>query len=155
MLKPGDIAPDFEAPNVDLEMTRLETFKDRKNLVLYFYPKDDTPGCTLEALEFTDLNDEFEKLDTHIFGVSKDSCYTHGDFRDKHGLSITLLADIYGVLCEAYGVWREKEAHGKKKMGILRSTFIIDKQGVVQHALYDIKPKGHAAEVLDLVKALP
>lgn len=154
MLNPGDKAPDFEIPNADIEMIRLEDFKDKHNLVLYFYPKDDTPGCTMEALEFSDMSDQFGKLDTFIFGVSKDSCYTHGNFRDKHGLTIHLLADIDGVLCKAYDVWREKEAHGQKKMGILRSTFIIDKQGIIQHALYDIKPKGHAAQVLDLVKEM-
>lgn len=154
MLNPGDKAPDFEIPNADIEMIRLEDFKGKNNLVLYFYPKDDTPGCTMEALEFSDMSDQFGKLDTFILGVSKDSCYTHGNFRDKHGLTIHLLADIDGVLCKAYDVWREKEAHGQKKMGILRSTFIIDKQGIIQHALYDIKPKGHAAQVLDLVKEM-
>lgn len=154
MLNPGDKAPDFEIPNADIEMIRLEDFKGKHNLVLYFYPKDDTPGCTMEALEFSDMSDQFAKLDTFILGVSKDSCYTHGNFRDKHGLTIHLLADIDGVLCKAYDVWREKEAHGQKKMGILRSTFIIDKQGIIQHALYDIKPKGHAAQVLDLVKEM-
>lgn len=154
MLNPGDKAPDFEIPNADIEMIRLEDFKGKNNLVLYFYPKDDTPGCTMEALEFSDMSDQFAKLDTFILGVSKDSCYTHGNFRDKHGLTIHLLADIDGVLCKAYDVWREKEAHGQKKMGILRSTFIIDKQGIIQHALYDIKPKGHAAQVLDLVKEM-
>lgn len=154
MLKSGDIAPDFELPNADIEMMRLSDYRGRSNLVLYFYPKDDTPGCTLEALDFSDLNEQFEELDTSIFGVSRDSCYSHGNFRDKHGLTIHLLADIDGILCEAYGVWREKEAHGEKKMGILRSTFIIDKQGVIQHALYDVKPKGHAREVLELVRTL-
>ena len=152
MLKSGDIAPDFEIPNAELEMIQLEDLKSKHNLVLYFYPKDDTPGCTLEALEFSDMSGQFEKLDTLIFGVSRDSCYTHGNFRDKYGLTIHLLADIDGVLCKAYDVWREKEAHGEKKMGILRSTFIIDKQGIIQHTLYDIKPKGHAEQVLELVK---
>ena len=154
MLKPGDIAPDFEIPNAELEMIQLEDLKNKHNLVLYFYPKDDTPGCTMEALEFSDMNGQFENLDTLIFGVSRDSCYTHGNFRDKYGLTIHLLADIDGVLCKAYDVWREKKAHGEKKMGILRSTFIIDKQGIIQHALYDIKPKGHATQMLELVKEM-
>lgn len=154
MLNPGDKAPDFEIPNAELEMIQLEDLKNKYNLVLYFYPKDDTPGCTMEALEFSDISDRFAKLDTLIFGVSKDSCYTHGNFRDKHGLTIHLLADIDGVLCKAYDVWREKEKHGEKKMGIMRSTFIIDKQGIIQHALYDVKPKGHAAQVMDLVKGM-
>ncbi|PLY15726.1 MAG: peroxiredoxin [Sedimenticola sp.] len=141
MLKPGDPAPDFELPNADFEVTRLADFTGEKNLVLYFYPKDDTPGCTIEALEFSDLLDEFEKLDTDIVGVSRDNCLSHGNFRDKHGLTIRLVSDIDGTLCEDYFVWREKEAHGEKRMGILRSTFIIDKAGKIAHAIYDVKPK--------------
>lgn len=154
MLKPGDRAPDFELPSADLEMTLSADFVGKNNMVLYFYPKDDTPGCTMEAIDFSDLLDEFQALNTEIFGISRDNCLSHGDFRDKHGLTILLLADIDGVLCEAYDVWREKEAHGEKRMGMLRSTFIIDRQGIIRHALYGIKPKGHAAEVLELVKAL-
>ncbi|OOZ37867.1 peroxiredoxin [Solemya velesiana gill symbiont] len=154
MLKLGDPAPNFELPNADLEMTQLADFSGKKNLVLYFYPKDDTPGCTIEALEFSDLHDEFSELDTEILGISHDNCLSHGAFRDKHGLTIRLLADIDGVMCEDYDVWREKEAHGEKRMGILRSTFVIDKNGIVQHPLYDTKPKGHVEQVLELVKAL-
>ncbi|MES9938456.1 MAG: peroxiredoxin [Sedimenticola sp.] len=154
MLKPGDSAPNFELPNADLEMTQLADFAGEKNLVLYFYPKDDTPGCTIEALEFSDLVDEFNELDTEVLGISRDNCLSHGAFRDKHGLAIRLLADIDGVMCEDYNVWREKEAHGEKRMGILRSTFIIDKAGKVQHAIYDVKPKGHAEKVLELIREL-
>lgn len=154
MLKSGDQAPSFELPNADLELTQLSDFLGKQNLVLYFYPKDDTPGCTIEAVEFSDLVEEFEAADTTIFGLSKDNCLSHGDFRDKHGLTIRLLADIDGVACEAYGVWQEKEAHGEKRMGIVRSTFVIDKEGVVQHALYNVKPKGHAEAVLELVQTL-
>jgi len=154
MLKPGDPAPNFELPNADLEMTSSEEFKGKSNLVLYFYPKDDTPGCTMEAIEFSDLLDDFHSADTQVFGVSRDNCLSHGEFRDKHGLAIRLLADIDGVLCKAYGVWQEKEVHGEKRMGILRSTFVIDKQGIIRHALYGVKPKGHAAHVLELVKQL-
>ncbi len=154
MLKSGDPAPEFELPSTDLEMMTSGEFKGKKNLVLYFYPKDDTPGCTLEAIEFSDLLAQFQAQETDVVGVSRDNCHSHGDFRDKHGLTIRLLADTDGVLCHAYGVWREKEAHGVKRMGILRSSFIIDRQGVVRHALYDVKPKGHAAQVLALVRAL-
>jgi peroxiredoxin Q/BCP len=154
MLSPGDPAPAFELPNADLEMTQLSDYVGKKNLVLYFYPKDDTPGCTIEAIEFSDLVEEFEGANTEIFGISRDNCLSHGDFRDKHGLTIRLLADIDGVACEAYDVWREKEAHGEKRMGILRSTFVIDTEGRVRHALYDIKPKGHAATVLELVQSM-
>lgn len=151
MLKPGDKAPDFSAPDSDMRVVNLRDFLGENNLVLYFYPKDDTPGCTIEALEFTDLSDEFIDKDTVVIGVSRDNCISHGDFRDKHGISVSLLADQEGELCEAYGVWQEREAHGEKRMVIVRSTFLIDKQGVIQQALYDVKPKGHAQAILDLI----
>ena len=154
MLQPGDPAPDFELPNADLEMTTFSDFKGRSHLVIYFYPKDDTPGCTLEAIDFSDLLDEFRAAGAEVLGVSMDNCLSHGEFRDKHGLAIRLLADIDGELCSAYDVLREKEAHGERRLGILRSTFVIDRQGIVRHALYDVKPKGHVAEVLKLVQAL-
>ena len=154
MLKPGDTAPEFFVPDSDMQMVNLSDFSGKRNVVLYFYPKDDTPGCTIEALEFTDLDSDFGGEDTVVLGVSRDTCVSHGAFRDKHGLSVRLLADIDGETCEAYGVWQEREAHGEKKMAILRSTFIIDKSGEVRHALYDVKPKGHAETVLELVKAL-
>jgi len=154
MLLPGDKAPTFSLPDADMERVSLDAFLGDKNLVIYFYPKDDTPGCTMEALDFTDLQPEFEALDTEVFGISRDMCISHGAFRDKYGLSVRLLADADGEVCEAYGVWQEKEAHGEKRMGVLRSTFIVDKSGAVRHALYDVKPKGHAADVLELVEAL-
>jgi len=154
MLTAGDVAPEFETPDSDMTMVRSAKYRDRKNVVLYFYPKDNTTGCTIEALEFTDLMDEFEALDTVVIGVSKDNCVSHASFRDRNGLSVRLLADIEGELCEAYGVWQEREKNGEKRMGILRSTFIIDKQGTVRYALYDVKPKGHAAQVLELVRQL-
>ena len=154
MLTAGNKAPDFQSLNADLEVMQLDDFKDKKNLVLYFYPKDNTPGCTMEALEFSDLLDEFHALDTEILGVSRDNCVSHGEFRDQNGLGIRLLADIDGNLCKDYAVWCEKEAHGEKRMHILRSTFIIDKNSVVRHALYDIKPKGHAEAILELVRKL-
>ena len=154
MLQPGDKAPLFSLPDADMERVHLEQFQGSKNLVLYFYPKDDTPGCTMEALEFTDLQPEFESLDTEILGISRDNCSSHGVFRDKYGINVRLLADPEGEACEPYGVWREKEAHGEKRFGILRSTFVVDKEGTVRHALYDIKPKGHARYILDLVRAL-
>ncbi len=154
MLNPGDQAPVFSLPDADMERTKLEDLIGSRNLVIYFYPKDDTPGCTMEALEFTDLQPEFDAAETDVLGISRDTCTSHGAFRDKYGLSVRLLADTDGEACEAYGVWQEKEAHGEKRMGILRSTFIVDKQGVVRHALYDVKPKGHAQQVLDLVRVL-
>ncbi|MCG6898327.1 MAG: peroxiredoxin [Thiocapsa sp.] len=154
MLQPGDQAPLFSLPNADMERVSLEQLVGQRNLVIYFYPKDDTPGCTMEALDFTDLQQEFEAADADIFGISRDTCTSHGAFRDKYGLSVQLLADTDGEACEAYGVWREKEAHGEKRMGIVRSTFIVDKLGLIRHAIYDVKPKGHASQVLELVRLL-
>ena len=137
-----------------MERVNLEDLIGRRHAVLYFYPKDDTPGCTMEALEFTDLQTEFDQAETEVIGISRDSCTSHGAFRDQYGLTVHLLSDTDGEACEAYGVWREKEAHGEKRMGIVRSTFIVDKQGLIRHALYDVKPKGHAAEILQLARAL-
>lgn len=154
MLQPGDPAPLFSLPSADMERVTLEQLIGKRNLVIYFYPKDDTPGCTMEALDFTDLQPEFDRLETDVLGISKDTCVSHGAFRDKYGLTVQLLADTDGEACEAYSVWREKEVRGEKRMGIVRSTFIVDKQGVIRHALYDVKPKGHAKDVLDLVEAM-
>ena len=154
MLQSGDPAPLFSLPNADMERVSLADLIGRRHAVIYFYPKDDTPGCTLEALEFTDLQGEFDAAETEVIGISRDTCISHGAFRDKYGLTMHLLADIDGEACDAYRVWREKEAHGEKRMGMVRATFIIDKEGVIRHALYDVKPKGHATQVLDLVRAL-
>jgi peroxiredoxin len=154
MLSPGDKAPLFELPDSDMRMTKSSDLFGQKNVVMYFYPKDDTPGCTLEALEFSDIMARFEALDTVVVGVSRDPCTSHAAFRDKYGLTVHLLADPEGEVCSAYGVWQEREKNGEKKMAVVRSTFIIDKQGVVRHALYDVKPKGHAETVLGLIEAL-
>ncbi|MBZ0105103.1 MAG: peroxiredoxin [Sulfuricella denitrificans] len=153
MLETGQPAPSFCLPDSDMEMLGLEDFKG-KNLILYFYPKDDTPGCTIQATEFSELEEDLAHQDTVVLGVSRDDCISHAAFRDKHGLSVRLLADTEGEMCEAYGVWQEKEKDGVKKMGIVRSTFIIDKQGVLRHALYGVSPRGHAAEAMRLVQNL-
>ncbi len=154
MLSTGTAAPEFELPDADMSLVKSSDFAGKKNIVLYFYPKDDTPGCTMEATEFSDLISEYESLDTVILGVSRDNCMSHGDFRDKFGLTVSLLADVDGQTCEDYGVWREREKNGTKRMTTVRSTFVIDKAGILRHALYDIKPKGHAEAVLDLVRNL-
>jgi len=153
MLKVGDQAPVFELPDADMNIMK-STELTGTNLLVYFYPKDDTPGCTIEATEFSDLMADFEAANTRIFGVSKDNCISHGNFRDKYGLTIQLLADVDGVMCEDFGVWQEKEKNGEKKMGIVRSTFVIDGTGVVRYAEYNVKPKGHAEAMLDVVKDL-
>jgi len=149
----GKAVPDFTLPATGDKTISLKGLKGQ-HLVLYFYPKDDTPGCTIEALEFTDLEDAFVAKDALVLGVSRDNCVSHGAFRDRHGISVQLLADIEGEMCEAYGVWQEREAHGERKRAILRSTFIIDRRGVIRHALYDVRPKGHAAAVLGLLEDL-
>lgn len=154
MLEAGQAAPTFELPDSDMNMASSKQFLGSKNLVLFFYPKDSTPGCTIEALEFSDLIDQFTSRETMVFGVSMDNFVSHAAFRDEQGLAVTLLSDIDGTLCESYGVWQERERNGEKRMGILRSTFIVDREGVIRHSLYDVKPKGHAAQVLELVKQL-
>jgi len=153
MLKAGNMAPDFVLPDADMQMTDSASLGGSP-YVIYFYPKDDTPGCTMEGIEFTELMSDFEALGVAVIGVSKDTCVSHAAFRDKYGLSIHLLADVEGQLCDAYGVWQEKEKNGEKKMGIVRSTFIVDLEGRIRHAIYDVKPKGHAEQVLELVRSL-
>ncbi|MDP2248658.1 MAG: peroxiredoxin [Nitrosomonadales bacterium] len=153
MLQIGDIAPDFFMPDADMEMFKLSKLRG-KTVVLYFYPKDDTPGCTVEAIEFSDLEEEFLKLNAVVIGVSKDDCITHASFRDKHGLSLQLVSDEEGKVCEKYGVWQEKEKDGVRKMGILRSTFIIDADGKIRYCQYGVVAKGHAHEILNLIKSI-
>jgi peroxiredoxin Q/BCP len=154
MLRAGQSAPLFTLPDADMEMVSLADFRDRMNVVLYFYPKDDTPGCTREAIDFSDLENDFAELKTAVLGVSRDDCLSHGAFRDKHGLSVRLLSDADAEVCQQYGVMQEKEVEGVRRVGISRSTFIIDRAGVLRHALYGIKATGHAHEVLDLVRRM-
>ncbi|MFO7189637.1 MAG: peroxiredoxin [Pseudomonadota bacterium] len=153
MLQPGQPAPQFVLPDADMESVDLARFKGKKNVVLYFYPKAGTPGCTLQAIEFSDLEPRFAAHDCVILAVSCDDCLTHAEFRDENGLAITLLSDEEGQVCRAYGVMRDPES-GNGRGRIQRSTFIIDKAGRVRHALYGVNPKGHAAEVLALVEKL-
>lgn len=154
MLEKNQLAPAFSTPNQHNEMISLADYKGSKNVVLYFYPKDDTTGCTIEANQFTELASEFAKVDTVVLGVSKDSCESHQAFIDKYGLKVDLLSDTTGELCDAYGVWQEKEKNGVKKMGIVRSTFVINKEGILVEALYGVSADGHAQEILDKVSQL-
>lgn len=154
IIQVGQLAPEFDLPDADMEMVRLSAFRGKKNVVLYFYPKDDTPACTMQAVDFSDLEEDFKRYDTVVLGVSRDDCISHGSFRDKHGLSIQLLSDIDGEVCRRYGVLQEREVEGKRRVTVCRSTFVIDKKGFVRHALYGVNPKGHAHVVLDLVKQL-
>ena len=154
MLEKNRTAPGFSTPNQHNEMISLSDYKGSKNVVLYFYPKDDTPGCTIEANQFTELASEFAKADAVVLGVSKDSCESHQAFIDKFGLEVELLADTTGELCDTYGVWQEKEKKGVKNMGIARSTFVINKEGELVNAIYGVTADGHAQEMLEKVKAL-
>lgn len=154
LLQAGMDAPQFELPDADMQMFNLATLQGKKNIVLYFYPKDDTPGCTMQANEFTALDDDFASLDTIVIGVSRDECLSHAEFRDKYGLSVLLLSDTESIACKKYGVLYDKEVDGHKKVSIQRSTFVIDKQGKLRHALYGVHAHGHATEVFNLVKEL-
>ncbi len=152
MLQKQQQAPLFSSPNQLNQLVNLSDFAGKKNVVLYFYPKDDTPGCTIEANDFTRLTEEFSKYDTVVIGVSKDSCESHIDFINKFGLKVELLADTTGELCESYDVWREREKNGVKSMAILRSTFIINKKGVLVEAVYGVNHEGHAEDILAQIK---
>lgn len=154
-LNVGDPAPDFELPDADMNMVSLDQFRDQKTVVLYFYPKDDTPGCTMEAIDFSELEEDFSRAGAVVLGVSMDDCVSHGAFRDKHGLSVQLLSDEDGEACRRYGVLHDREIDGKHKICILRSTFVIDRKGVLRQAVYGVNPRGHAAEMLDIVKGMP
>lgn len=151
---PDTQAPDFTSTNQHGQPVRLADFRGKKHVILYFYPKDDTPGCTIEANQFTALAAEFAQLDCLVIGVSRDACDSHRAFIDKYSLTLDLLADEDGELCRLYDVWREKEKNGVKSMGIVRSTFLIDKQGQLRVALYGVTADGHAAAMLEQARQL-
>ncbi|SFS13112.1 thioredoxin-dependent thiol peroxidase [Yoonia litorea] len=147
----GDNAPDFNLPRDGGEMVSLSDFSGKK-VVLYFYPKDDTPGCTKEAIGFTDMVDAFDAAGAVILGVSKDSVTKHDKFVAKHDLKIALLSDEEGDVCERYGVWVEKNMYGKKYMGIERATFLIGADGKIAQIWRKVKVPGHVDAVLAAVK---
>lgn len=149
----GDKAPAFSMPTDGGGEVSLKGFKGQ-TVILYFYPKDSTPGCTTEACDFRDLSPDFSKIDAAIVGVSKDSIKRHDNFKAKHELSFPLGSDADSDVCERYGVWVEKSMYGRKFMGIERATFLIDKKGVVRNVWRKVKVKGHADEVLEAAKAL-
>lgn len=154
MLRIGQLVPDFTLVDADMESFTLSSLHGKKHAVLFFYPRDDTPLCTREAIDFSDHEDEFERLDCVILGVSRDDCLRHAEFRDKHGLSVRLLADDDGAVSHKYGVFHMLEKNGVRKLCVVSATFIIDSQGVLRHALHEVSLHGHAAEVLKLVKQL-
>lgn len=153
MVEEGKKAPAFKLPADDGTTVKLADFKG-KPVVVYFYPKDDTSGCTKEAIDFTGLKKEFDKAGVVIIGISPDSVDKHKKFRDKHKLGVRLAADEDKSVAEAYGVWVEKSMYGRKYMGIERSTFLIDGQGKVAKAWRKVKVPGHADDVLKAAKAL-
>ena len=147
----GDKAPDFSIPSNGGETVSLSDFEGR-HLVLYFYPKDDTPGCTKEAIGFTESKAEFDKLNTSIVGISKDTPAKHDKFIAKHGLKIGLGSDESGEMIESYGVWVEKNMYGKKYMGIERATYLISPDGTILDIWRKVRVKDHVAAVLTAVQ---
>ena len=152
MVGEGDAAPDFSGPRDGGGTLSAAEFAG-KTVVLYFYPKDDTSGCTREAVEFTEHLAAFEAAGAVVIGVSKDSVKKHDKFREKHGLGVALVSDEAGDICERYGVWAEKSMYGKKYMGIERSTFLI-RDGAIRKAWRKVSVPGHVAEVLEAAQAL-
>ena len=149
----GDKAPDFILPADNGGKVSLKALKG-KPVVLYFYPKDDTSGCTAEACAFRDALPDFSKIKAAVIGISRDTVASHDKFKKKHGLTFPLASDEDGEVCEAYGVWEEKSMYGRKYMGIERATFLIDGKGVIRNLWRKVKVNGHAEEVLKEAAAL-
>ena len=143
MVKEGEEAPDFTLQADDERKVSLKDYRGKK-VVLYFYPKDGTPGCTREAIEFRDIAKEFEKEGAIILGVSKDSIKSHRKFKQKHELPFTLLSDPEGKVLDLYGVWKKKSLYGRTFMGTERTTFLIDEKGIVKKVYRKVKARGHA-----------
>ncbi len=154
MVNEGDLVPDVKLQGLEGNTVSPADFKGNK-LVLYFYPKDDTSGCTAEAQAFSVLAEEFEKAGVWILGVSKDDAKKHRKFIDKYELKVPLATDADGSVCEAFGTWIEKSMYGRKYMGIDRATFLVDRDGVVKRVWRKVKVPGHAEEVLAAARALP
>ena len=167
MLHVGSTAPSFELPDARMEMIQLSSFRGRKNVVLYFYPRDGTPVCTREAIEFSDSEEEFSDCDTVVMGVSRDDWMVHEEFCDKHGISVRLLSDTDCEVSRKYEVMMEHSASGANGNGdansapregtqerVRRCTFIIDKKGVLRHILHDMNPREHVGNVLGLVRQI-
>ena len=152
-LQPGDKAPDFTLPSDEGGDIRLEDQRG-KLVVVYFYPKDDTTGCTSEAKGFTEAQAEFDAIGAVVVGVSKDSVKSHGKFRQKYGLSVRLGSDVEGEMIQRYGVWVEKSMYGRKYMGIERATFLIDQAGVIRQVWRKVSVTGHAQDVLKAARTL-
>lgn len=151
-LNAGDSAPDFIMPANGAETVKLADFSG-KNLILYFYPKDDTPGCTTEAIEFSAASERLSALNTAVVGVSRDTVAKHDKFIAKHDLSVQLGSDEDGEVCNAYGVWVEKKNYGRTYMGIERSTFLIGPEGDIKQVWRKVRVKGHVDAVIDAIES--
>ena len=149
MLEVGTKAPEFTLPDQDGNSVSLSDFLGKK-VVLYFYPRDNTPGCTRQACAFAGAFGQFKALNTVVIGVSKDSTASHRKFADKYTLPFTLLSDPELTVLQAYGVWQEKKMYGKVSMGVVRSTYLIDEQGMIQAVMPKVKPDTNAAQILEL-----
>jgi peroxiredoxin Q/BCP len=155
MLQVNDLAPiDIPLTNLEGNKTTLKEFLNKKYLVVYFYPKDDTPGCTTEACELRDYNQDIEKLGARIIGISKDSPKSHNKFKSKYNLNFELLSDESHNLQEAFGIWQQKKFMGKTYMGTVRSTFILDNTGKIIKVWEEVKPQGHAKEVYEFLSTI-
>jgi thioredoxin-dependent peroxiredoxin len=154
MLTPGVSAPEFGLADADMELVKSSEYRGRLNVVLYFYDKDNLPGSTMEAIEFSELEEDFQRHDCVVLGISPDDWVSHAEFRDRHGLSVRLLSDPECEVCRSYDVVKANGAAPSGRPHVLRSTFVIDRAGKVRHALYGVSPKGHAAAILTLVKTL-
>ncbi|MBD5162276.1 MAG: thioredoxin-dependent thiol peroxidase [Oscillibacter sp.] len=152
MLEVGTKAPEFTLPDKDGSAVSLADFAGKK-VVLYFYPKDNTPGCTRQACAFAGAYEEFKKINAVVIGISKDSVASHQKFAEKHGLPFILLSDPDLAAIQAYGVWQEKKLYGKVSMGVVRSTFVIDENGMIEKVMPKVKPDTNAAEILTYLKA--
>ena len=152
MLEIGTKAPEFTLPDKDGNPVSLTDFAGKK-VVLYFYPKDNTPGCTRQACAFAGAYEEFKKINVVVIGVSKDSAASHQKFAEKHGLPFILLSDPELTAIQAYGVWQEKKLYGKVSMGVVRSTFVINENGMIEKVMPKVKPDTNAAEILEYLTA--
>ncbi|MFY0596052.1 MAG: thioredoxin-dependent thiol peroxidase [Cognatishimia sp.] len=153
MLNIGDIAPDFTLPETDGDLVTLSAQKPNP-VVLFFYPRDNTKGCTVEAIDFTQAAADFAAAGTKVYGISKDDLKSHAKFRDKQELTVPLLSDAEGTVCEDYGVWAEKKMYGKTFFGIVRTTVLIDAEGKVARVWNKVKVAGHVDEVLAAAQEL-
>ncbi len=153
LLNVGDTIPFLTVPDQNGDQKNLQDLLGKGGAIIYFYPKDNTPGCTLEANDFQRLQGDFAALGMNVVGISKDSVASHTKFCTKHGLDFTLLSDGDGKACEGFGVWQEKKNYGKVYMGIVRSTFLVDAEGKVTKTWTKVKTKGHAEKVLEEARA--